>query len=695
MIIIWDFPLLFLSIATAIIGSITALTHSQRMRSSTGHAKTIWMIAGGLTLGLAIWSMHFVGMSAFHLSIPIGYDLTLTLLSIIPGIAAAFLCFYVLSQSDISTQRLLISSLLMGVGISAMHYTGMAAIKMTPPIRYETVFVVFSIVISVIASLAAMLMMYKGNAIKMPALLRLVLGGIIMGVAISGMHYISMLGMIITPNSICTTASTGIGQYTPVKMVFVITLIIFMGGILAASYDQRLTDRTLTTLDELKKAHAVLQEKSEQIIEQEKLLRSLTDAANDAIILLDPKGLINYWNSAAENMFGYHRSEIIGENLHDILVPKRNLGEHKIGFEKFVVTGKGRFIGKTRRIEAINRKGEEFPVDISLSSLQLQDEWFAIGLVRDATEQVRAEELIKNKSEHLEEAQKLAHIGSWDLDISSNKLIWSDEIYRLFEVDNKQFEATYEGFINAIHPDDREMVNKAFVESVSKKQPYNIIHRLQMPDGRIKWVHERGQTKYDKNGNSVQSSGTVQDITERKLAEEEIEKLAFYDPLTKLPNRRLLHDRFEQALLASERSKKHGAVLFLDLDRFKLLNDTKGHDVGDLLLIEVANRLVSSVRKTDTVARMGGDEFIIILEELSENADEALEQIETTSENIRDAIDSPYLLNGYQHHSSTSIGVCIFIGMGVASETLILRADKAMYKAKSVGRNTVYVDNKF
>ncbi|MDP3037078.1 MAG: GGDEF domain-containing protein, partial [Rhodocyclaceae bacterium] len=181
------------------------------------------------------------------------------------------------------------------------------------------------------------------------------------------------------------------------------------------------------------------------------------------------------------------------------------------------------------------------------------------------------------------------------------------------------------------------------------------------------------------------------DITERKVAEEQIHSLAFYDPLTNLPNRRLLYDRCEQALRTCARRRNHGAILFLDLDRFKTLNDTQGHDAGDLLLIEVARRLLASVRAEDTVARMGGDEFVVLLAELSPAAPVAREQAREVGEKIRAALNAPYSLNGLAHHSSPSIGICLFDSNESPVKKLLMHADQAMYQAKAAGRNTLRV----
>lgn len=183
--------------------------------------------------------------------------------------------------------------------------------------------------------------------------------------------------------------------------------------------------------------------------------------------------------------------------------------------------------------------------------------------------------------------------------------------------------------------------------------------------------------------------GTHADITERKAAEAQIRNLAFYDPLTLLPNRRLLVDRLQQALASSARSGREGALLFIDLDNFKTLNDTLGHDKGDLLLQAVAGRLSDCVREGDTVARLGGDEFVVMLEDLSENVGEAAAQTESVGEKVLAALCQPYSLHGHEYRSSSSIGITLFAAPHNDIEELMKRADLAMYQAKAAGRNAL------
>ena len=196
------------------------------------------------------------------------------------------------------------------------------------------------------------------------------------------------------------------------------------------------------------------------------------------------------------------------------------------------------------------------------------------------------------------------------------------------------------------------------------------------------------------DGKIIGIVGFNQDITDRKRADDEIHRLAFYDPLTHLPNRRLMFDRLQHALIGSGRRKRYGALLLIDLDNFKYLNDTHGHEVGDQLLIEVAKRLTKRIRQGDTAARLGGDEFVVILEDIDGTLDGSI-QAELIGESIRAELNQPFHLAGLpnafpvDYHCSSSIGIALFDGVKVTAEELLRRADTAMYQAKAAGRNTL------
>lgn len=247
------------------------------------------------------------------------------------------------------------------------------------------------------------------------------------------------------------------------------------------------------------------------------------------------------------------------------------------------------------------------------------------------------------------------------------------------------------GWMAIVHPDDRETLQRQMpmlLDGESIISEYRII----AADGRTVWLRDHVRPIRDEvTGAVIELLGAVHDVTERRLAEEQVENLAFYDPLTSLPNRRLLLDRLEQALALSARTTLRGALLFIDLDHFKNLNDTKGHEAGDELLIQQARRLRLCVREGDTVARLGGDEFIIILGELAADAEAAAEETTEITQRILHTLSLPVALSYRQmtdYENTCSIGVATFLGHEVTVDELLRRADMAMYQAKADGRNT-------
>ena len=213
--------------------------------------------------------------------------------------------------------------------------------------------------------------------------------------------------------------------------------------------------------------------------------------------------------------------------------------------------------------------------------------------------------------------------------------------------------------------------------------------RLALPDGEVRWFEINRVPMLDTPGNVVGMLGTMRDITERKSAEEEIQRLAFFDPLTDLPNRRYLIDRLQAELASAERHQRFGALLFIDLDQFKQINDTQGHSVGDELLQAVASRLRRVTRREDTVARLGGDEFVVLLPSLGRSMSTAAGQGETTAEKIKATLTSPYDIAGQVFRVTPTIGIAMFPEADKGVDEVLKEADTAMYSGKAEGRNAI------
>ena len=267
-------------------------------------------------------------------------------------------------------------------------------------------------------------------------------------------------------------------------------------------------------------------------------------------------------------------------------------------------------------------------------------------------------------------------MGFWELDIQNNKLSWSNEIYEIFEIDADKIEPTYEGFLDAIHENDREMVDKAYIKSLEKKADYSIEHRLLMDDGRIKWVREECKTKYDTHGNELTSVGYIIDITEQRLLKE-----IYIDYLTKLNNRKSYNETIEKLLSQYKRYKTPFSIIMYDIDDFKRINDTYGHNVGDNVLVDMSAVIKSHIRDSDYIFRVGGEEFIILLTETQ------IDKAKLVSEKIRDSVEKD--LKAIKDETITiSIGLTE-VKEDDTEDIIFMRVDKLLYKSKNSGKNKI------
>lgn len=419
---VYDLRLVALSVVVAAIASYTALDLAGRVSASRGRSSLAWLIGGALSMGVGIWSMHFIAMLAFKLPIPVAYDVPLTLLSMLAAIIVSGLALFVVRRPAMAQKDIATGAALMGVGIATMHYTGMAAMRMSPPIRYDSALFIASVIIAIMASLAALsIAFHLRQKYSRVAILGKLSSALVMGFAIASMHYTGMAAAQFAPGSICLAASTT------------------GGGI---------------------------------------------DNATLAVI--------------------------IGVGTVSILA-----------------------------------------VTLAISA----------------------------------------------------------------------FDAHY------------------------------AVHAAKLAD-------------------SLQA------------ANEQLRTIALHDKLTGLPNRFLLEDRLEQAVLRGSREGGNFAVMFVDLDRFKPINDRFGHAVGDEVLKTVARRLAGCVRRADTVARTGGDEFVVVLSSVAKSEDAA-----RIGGKILEELARPFNAHGHELEISCSIGVSIYPKDGRDVQMLVLNADRAMYHAKQAGRN--------
>jgi diguanylate cyclase (GGDEF)-like protein/PAS domain S-box-containing protein len=415
---------------------------------------------------------------------------------------------------------------------------------------------------------------------------------------------------------------------------------------------------------------------SDQIKLESLLLKELIESLPGIFYMIDAQGRFMMWNRNLEQVLQYTAEEMAASHPLDFFE-----GEGRVNIESAIrrVFEAGEAGAEA---ELIAKNGNKAFYRFTGRRIQYDGQPVLVGLGMDISEQKRAEELLRLAAATFE---------------THDAILITDADANIIRVNRSFSDVTGYSAEEVIGKNPRIMSSgrqdKAFYQAMwqqiieSGSWTGEIWDRRKSGEIYPKWVtisavkNERGET--------TQYVAIFSDITARKREEELIRSMAFYDALTQLPNRRLFLERFQTALTASERYNDYGAILFIDLDRFKILNDTLGHEYGDLLLVELAVRIKSCVREVDTVARLGGDEFVVLLESISSERGEAAYNAGLVAEKIREALAHPYQLKGHEHSSSPSIGICLFHGSSIAMDVLLKHADVAMYQSKEEGGNKI------
>ena len=317
-----------------------------------------------------------------------------------------------------------------------------------------------------------------------------------------------------------------------------------------------------TQLKKLRVQHAAAVERAMLM----KHFEYLTKHANDIIVVTDEVGNIVEANERAEKAYGYSREELLGMRVTDL----RDAAEDPAAFigqvKQLQAAGSLRYETVSRR-----KDGTTFPVEVSARLIMVEGVNYMQGISRDISERIRAEEALRKSETLLNKSQQLAQIGSWELDLNSNVLYWSNENYRIFEVDQEKFAASYEAFLDTVHPDDRDWVNRSYIDSVKNRTPYRIIHRLQFPDRRVKFVQEWCETYYDEAGQPLRSIGTTQDITEQQLAQNALRESA-----------QQVEDLYNHAPCGYHSLDKNGVVVQINDTELKWLGYTRDEVIGKM-----------------------------------------------------------------------------------------------------------------
>ena len=381
-------------------------------------------------------------------------------------------------------------------------------------------------------------------------------------------------------------------------------------------------------------------------------------------------------NQAAVQHYGYSRDGFLRMNVRDLWVPTdaARYEEH--------ISNRGERQNLQLQRRHRTRDGRIIDVEVTARGFVLSGRTTWLTLINDITDRKRAEAALRESEEQFKQLAGNIPQVFWITDVSHRGTIYISPAAALML--GRPLEELYRrprSLVKAVHPEDRRRVHDA--RKFAMRGGYDETYRVVRPDGTIRWVNDRAFPVQDASGRVYRIAGIAEDVTEKKFAEEQLMQLAHYDVLTRLPNRALFYDRMKQALAQARRNQWTVGVMFIDLDRFKNVNDTLGHAVGDQLLQQVSERLTRSVRAGDTVGRLGGDEFAIVLSNFSSAQDANL-----VAQKIMAGFDEPFRLEGSDIYATASIGITLFPDDSADQDTLIRNADAAMYRAKEAGRNS-------
>lgn len=404
--------------------------------------------------------------------------------------------------------------------------------------------------------------------------------------------------------------------------------------------------------------------------------QSLLDHATDGLLIADIPGNIIEVNARLCAMMGHPRELLLGRRFVDFF-DADDLAARPLRRAELLA---GEILFNVRRLRRPD--GTNVPLE---TRSQLLDDGRVQIIFRDITE--RKESAAQAASEAiLAEAQRIAHLGSWAYDYATEAFSYSDEVYRIGGYVPGEVDLTPAFLLGGTHPEDRARVRAALQDGLDGQGVDNLDYRIVRPGGETRFVQTRAAVLRDAAGRPVRFVGTIQDVTEHRALEARLLHQAFHDPLTGLPNRALFHDRLGHALARAGREGQTCAVLFLDLDRFKHINDAFGHATGDQFLVAVAARLVTVVRESDTLARLGGDEFAVLLEHVGD-----LMEAMRLAERLHLALAAPIAVEGRDLVAGTSVGVALQSAPDDGPEELLRFADVALYRAKEAGRGCTEV----
>ena len=421
----------------------------------------------------------------------------------------------------------------------------------------------------------------------------------------------------------------------------------------------------------------------DELRESEARYRAVVDTASDAIITITPGGIIHSFNRGAEHIFGYTAEEVLGQ-LFVLIMPQRFREHCILGLRRYLETGKSHVVGSTVELIGLRNNGREFPVELSLGEVREGGDRLFAAIIRDITERKRAEEALRELSRQNEMVLNSVGEGIFGLDLQGKTTFINPAAARMTGWDIEELLGQrLHDFVHHSRPDGSPYppeecpIYAAFKTGVALSRDNEVFWRKDGTNFPVECV----STPILEGEKILGAVVTFKDVTERKALEKKLQYQAFHDPLTDLPNRALFMERLAHALSRAGQQASEVAVLFTDLDNFKMINDSLGHKAGDQLLVAAAERLKACLRPGDTVARLGGDEFTILLEGVAGISDAA-----RVAERIAEELQAPFALEAQEVFATTSTGIAVSSSTQEQPTELLQHADLAMYQAKSKGK---------
>ena len=495
----YDYRLVALSVLIAVLVSYASLDLAARVTAAHSRMRFAWLFGGAAAMGTSIWSMHYIGMLAFSLPIPVLYDWPGVLLSLLAAVLTSVIALFVVSRNEMGLLAAMVGSLIMGAGIATLHYTGMAAMRLPAMCSYSAALVTLSVLFAIVFSLVALWLTFRFRNDVKGKWLSKIASAVLMGSAITVMHYTGMAAASFT----FTGEAPDLSHAVSVSSLGIagITIATFM--VLGLAVLTSVVDRRFSVLES-----------------SEERLRLIINTALDAVITMNAEGVITNWNSEAERIFGWSSQEALGRRLSEIIMPRRFREEHERGLQRFLDTGEGKMLRQRTETTALHRGGHEFPVEMVTSPVKFGRQWIFSSFIRDITARKRAAEVSREKDEQL----RLLVNGVKDyailmLDPEGRVASWNQGAerikgYKANEIIGRHFSCFYPPEDLQNGKPEREL-QKAIAEGHYAEEGWRI-----RKDGSRFWAHVVITALRDNTGKLRGFSKVTRDVTEQRRAEE-------------------------------------------------------------------------------------------------------------------------------------------------------------------------------